>query len=257
MKVTILGCGASTGVPIIGCDCDVCISSDPKNNRSRASILIESKGKHILVDAATDFRTQALKHKIPKIDGVLFTHTHADHVHGIDDLRAYNYKSNDNINIYGSVDVMEEIKTRFSYAFEDLGSIYKYKPAFVTNNIEEFTPFKIGDVEITAFPQYHTNTQTSGFRFDKFAYSTDLKVLPQKSIDFLKGIKVWIVDCQDYIELPTHSHLEQTIRWVEEIKPELAVLTHMSHKIDYNEVASKLPKNIVPAFDGMVIDKII
>jgi len=257
MKVTILGCGASAGVPVIACDCEVCSSENPKNKRSRASILVEENGANILIDASTDFRMQALTHKIAKVDGVLFTHEHADHVHGIDDLRIYNCQSSDNIDIYGLQDTIDNIKSRFSYAFDDLGHVYKYKPAFKANVIEEFKAFNIDSVEISAFPQDHTNVITAGYRIGDFAYSTDLKRLSQESLDFLKGIKVWVVDCQDYVEIPTHSHLEQTLKWIEEVNPDRAILTHMSHKIDYDEILSMLPKNIVPGFDGMVIDKII
>jgi len=257
MKVTILGCGASAGVPVIACDCDVCISTNPKNKRSRASILIEDKGRTILIDASTDFRMQALTNKINNVDAVLFTHEHADHLHGIDDLRIYNNRVNDNIDIYGLKETIDNILYRFAYAFDDMGHVYKYKPAFKANIVDSFKSFRVGDVEVTAFPQDHTNVITAGYRIGDFAYSTDVKTLPQESIDFLKGVKVWIVDCQDYIELPTHSHLEQTLKWVEEVKPEKAILTHMGHKIDYDEIFSMLPKNIVPGFDGMVIDKII
>lgn len=255
LKVTILGCGASGGVPMIGCNCPVCASTDPRNKRLRSSIFIEADGVNILVDSSPDLRQQALCNGITRIDAIIYTHTHADHVHGIDDLRSFNYRQNDQIPIYGDAEAMQDLQTRFPYAFQPpraTPAIWM-RPSLVPHVVEPLVPFTIGNVTILPFEQVHGAGRTLGIRIGDFAYSTDTNELPDEALNMLAGTRIWIVDCLRYDFSPTHASLPVTLDWIERIRPERAYLTHMSHAFDYTRFAAELPSGIEPAYDGLVI----
>jgi phosphoribosyl 1,2-cyclic phosphate phosphodiesterase len=258
LKVTILGCGASGGVPMIGCDCEVCRSADPRNKRLRSSIFIEVNGVNILVDSSPDLRQQALAHGITRIDAIIYTHTHADHIHGIDDLRSFNYRQNAQIPIYGDAKALQDLQTRFAYAFQPPRATPAVwmRPSLVPHVVEPFKPFTIGNITILPFEQIHGAGRTLGIRIEDFAYSTDTNELPPESLDALMGTKTWIVDCLRYDFSPTHASLPVTLGWIDQIRPERAYLTHMSHAFDYTRFAAELPANISPAYDGLVITRI-
>lgn len=252
MIITVLGCGTSSGVPMIGCDCAVCRSSDPRNRRRRVSVLVEEQNTRVLVDTPPDLREQLLDAGISKLDAVCYTHGHADHVHGLDDLRSINYHMQQSLPAYGSANTLSHIDERFRYAFGK-PSAWWTRPSIEPHTFEG--PFTIGALEITPFDQSHGRSTTTGFRFGRsFAYSTDVKLLSDEAIDVLQGVHLWVVDCLGYREHPTHSHLENTLRWIERVKPRLAVLTHMSHQFDYETLAGELPAGVVPGIDGMTID---
>ena len=256
MKITVLGCGASSGVPLIGCVCNVCASSNPKNKRSRVSIIVESATTRILVDTSPDLRQQALDNNIREIDAIIYTHAHADHVHGIDDVRSFNYAKNDALNIYGDKDTLKNLQERFSYCFlpanpERTGW---FRPCLIANEVEAEKKITIGDIDIMPFNQKHGKGKTLGLRFGKFAYSTDVNFLDDQALLALAGIDVWLVDCLRYNQAPTHAHLDLTLNWISQVNPRQAYLTHMSHEFDYEELKTKLPENILPAYDGLVVD---
>lgn len=256
MKVTILGCGASSGVPAIGCDCDVCRSGDAKNKRLRASIFIETNGINLLVDTSPDLRAQALANDIRRVDAILYTHEHADHVLGMDDLRSFNYLRNDTMPIYGDARTIAALKERFGYIFQPRPEKIWYR-ASVTPHVltdEPVQHFSAQGVPVVAFRQTHGRTTTLGFRIGDFAYSTDVDHLPDTAFAALAGVKVWIVDCLRHSSSMTHSTVERTLEWVKKVKPGLAVLTHMGHELDYNRLAGELPKGVVPGYDNMVIE---
>lgn len=253
MKCTILGCGASPGTPVIACKCFVCSSCVDKNNRRRASILVETSNTKILVDVSTDFRSQALTHGICAVDAILFTHGHADHFAGIDDLKPLVYQQKKVIPSYMNKETWQIINSGFGYAFNpEAGSIYS--SLMRANIIEDYSHLSIGDVEVKSFLQSHGSGKSLGFRLGDLAYSTDVNAFPEESFQVLKGVKIWIVDCLRYTYSPSHSMYEETLDWIARVEPELAILTHMSHEIDYDELKRILPKNIVPAYDGMVIN---
>ena len=252
MKTTVLGCGTSSGVPLIGCDCAVCRSSDPKNQRRRVSILVDHGESRVLVDTSPDLRAQLLDAGVKRLDGVLYTHGHADHVHGIDDLRSINFHMDRQLDVWGSEATLENIRGRFGYAFEKPGTWWA-SPSLRANVIGE-AAFKIGDIAVQPFDQIHGRSTTTGFRFGSAAYSTDMKALPESSYAALAGIKLWIVDCLGYREHGSHAHLALTLEMIARVKPELAVLTHMSHQFDYDTLQAELPDGVVPGHDGMVID---
>ena len=252
MKVIVLGCGTSSGVPVIGCDCAVCRSTDPRNRRRRVSVLVESGGTRLLIDTPPDLHAQLVDAEVAHLDAVLYTHGHADHVHGIDDLRSINFHTGRALDAYGSAATLAAIKGRFAYAFEPMGTRGWAKPSL--NPVAVEGPFEAAGVEVTPFPQEHGRSITTGYRIGAMAYSTDVKVLPEEAFAALEGVKLWVVDCLGYREHPTHAHLEITLEWIARVRPALAVLTHMSHQFDYERLQAALPAGVVPGHDGLVID---
>jgi phosphoribosyl 1,2-cyclic phosphate phosphodiesterase len=253
MRVTVLGCGTSAGVPQIGCTCAVCRSPDPRNKRRRCSILIEAKGRRILVDTGPDLRQQCLDAGIGAIDALLYTHAHADHVHGIDDLRQINNVIMVPISTFAHASVFERIRSRFPYAFEGGHSQHGFwRPEIDAHPIEG--PFRVGDVEIVPFRQKHGRGESWGFRVGRFAYSTDTDGLSDEALDGLKGLDVWIVDALRDRPHPSHAHLEMTLGWIDRIRPARSYLTHMNHEVDYADWASRLPEGVLPAHDGLVVE---
>jgi len=257
MKVTILGCSASGGVPLVGCGCAVCISGHPKNKRLRSSIIIEMKKTKLLIDSSPDLRAQLIHSGYHYADAVLYTHGHADHTHGIDDLRAFNYHRNAPLPIYGIQEFMDEFQIRFPYAFGTKPAWAGWsRPNLVPHVIEEYGKFDFGDIHVQHFLQYHGKGKTLGYRIGNFAYSTDVNNFPDESLQLLESLDVWVVDCLRREPAPTHAHLDLTLEWIERLKPKRAILTHMSHDLDYEWLRSILPPNVEPAYDGMTIEMV-
>ncbi len=253
MRVTILGCGPSGGVPLVGCDCAVCLSDNPKNRRTRPSIAVEAGETRLLVDAATDLRQQMLASGLTRFDAVFLSHAHADHTNGVDDLRAINWQIRRPLDVYGTAETLESVRQRFGYAFTAIepGRGW-YKPELAARRMDG--PVRIGDIEVVPFAQMHGADTTLGFRFGDVAYSTDANGLSDAAFAALDGVGLWIVDCLRPGWNPVHSHLEQTLEWIERAGPRRAVLTHMNHEFDYDELAAALPDGVEPAYDGMIID---
>ncbi len=256
MKITVLGCGASGGVPTMGCDCAVCKSSNPKNNRTRVSIYVESGNTGILVDTSPDLRMQALRNNVRKVDAIIYTHAHADHINGIDDTRSFNYFNNAPLDIYGEQETLRELQERFAYTFLPPKPLQTgwYRPCLVPKVIAPSTAFTIGDIEVRPFRQMHGAGMSTGLRFGDFAYSTDTNGLSEEALQILKGIDTWVVDCLRYTPAPTHAHLDMTLEWIRQIKPKRAYLTHMNHDLDYDKLIEELPESVFPAYDGLVIN---
>jgi len=253
MRVTVLGCGTSSGVPVIGCRCAVCTSEDPRNRRQRCAILIDQGPTRLLVDTPPDLRVQCLAAGVERIDAVLYTHAHADHVNGIDDIRQLNIATGGVIDAYGNAGVLSRIRERFGYAFQPSEPERGWwRPAL--NAIAFDGPFEVGDIAVQPFEQIHGRSPSWGFRCGAFAYSPDVKELPELAMEALAGIEVWLVDCLRDRPHPTHAHLERTLAWIEQIKPVRAVLTHMNHEVDYAELKHRLPPGVEPAYDGMVLE---
>jgi phosphoribosyl 1,2-cyclic phosphate phosphodiesterase len=252
MKVTILGCGGSGGVPLIGDYWGACNPGNPKNKRLRVSILVEQGGTVILVDTSPDLRQQALAVGLGRLDAVLFTHGHADHLNGIDDLRPVNRLMDRALDVYGSPETIAEIRERFGYVFTPIRPGFGfYKPCLDPHEVTG--PFQIGSLAVTPFEQDHGFTKTTGYRIGDMAYSTDVVDLPDSAFAALTGLKLWIVDCLRFKPHETHAHLDKTLSWIERAKPQRAILTHMNHDVDYDELAARLPAGVEPGFDGLTI----
>lgn len=255
MKVTILGCGGSNGVPLIGGNWGSCNPHNPKNRRLRASILIEDELTRLLVDTSPDLRQQLLATGNGWLDAVIYTHAHADHLHGIDDLRMVNVIRRTPLDAYADARTIVTIKERFDYVFTPLDPSsegYFYKPCLTPHEITG--PFRVGTIDVAPFEQDHGYSQTLGFRFGRFAYSTDVVGLDEAAFNALAGVKVWIVDALRFEAHTTHANLERALEWIARVKPECAILTHMSHKMDYDAVLARCPPGVEPAYDGMVLE---
>ena len=256
MKIRVLGCGTSSGVPMLGCDCAICTSDDPRNRRRRVSILVEDGDTRLLVDTSPDLREQLLDARVTRLDAVLYTHGHADHVHGLDDLRSVNYHMNAAIPAYGTARTIKSVRERFDYVFSPPDGTWWTRPSLTPTAFDMADgAFSVGGINVRPFSQGHGRSETTGFMFGGVAaYSTDVKTLEPDVLGMLKGIPLWIVDSLGYRDHPTHANLEETMAWVEQVKPGLAVLTHMSHQFDYDTLMGETPENVMPGIDGMELD---
>ena len=251
MKVTVLGCGSSQGVPMIGGRWGHCDPGNPRNRRRRPSIFVEWNGVNILVDTAPDLRDQVLDAGIERIDSVLFTHAHADHVHGIDDLRGVSRETGRDIDVYAEPAVLDEIVSRFPYLFHGAsGPERNYPPILRPHAIDG--PFETHGRPVVPFDQDHGICRSTGFRFGGFAYSTDVVRMPDDSLKLVAGVDTWMVDClRLHRAHPTHAHWPVTSGWLDRVKPRRAILTHMNHHADYEEMRAATPDDVEPAYDGM------
>ncbi len=251
MQVTFLGTGTSQGVPIIGSKHPVCLSDDPKDKRLRVSILVEWDNYCYVIDCGPDFRQQMLRSNCDRIDGVVFTHEHADHTAGLDDIRPFYFRQGD-IPFYAHKRVLEQLSIRFNYIFTSKDK-YPGVPSIIQNEIEN-KPFLLGNIEVMPINGYHHKLQVFGFRFNGFAYLTDMKTVSAEEIEKLKGVKVLVVNALREDEHISHFNLEQALDFIEKVNPEKAYLTHISHHLGFHEdVQQKLPKNVFLAYDNLQI----
>jgi phosphoribosyl 1,2-cyclic phosphate phosphodiesterase len=258
MKITVLGCGGAGGVPMLSVGWKDCDPNNPKNFRLRPSILVEQDDIKILVDTSPDLRMQLLNSKTMKLDAVLYTHRHADHIHGIDDLREINRAMYAPLPIYADDITMNALKNSFSYVFKGIKDVDKatyFRPCVEPNIITPFKPFNVKGIEIIPLLQNHGYMDSLGFKFgNKFAYSTDILDMSDESLNMLHGLDLWIVSCYSFDPHPTHAHLDKVLEWMDIIKPKQTVITHMSPRIDYEELNKILPDNAEPAYDGMILN---
>ncbi len=250
LQLTILGSGTSTGVPVLGCDCVVCRSGEPRNQRTRCSALLEWSGHKILIDTATDFRQQALREGIDRIDGVLFTHEHADHLHGIDDLRTFNLVCGGAIPIYAAGEALARIQTLFSYIFND-ASVPGYRPQLEINKITGC--FELFGQTIIPIPLVHGPGQALGYRVGNLAYVTDCSAITKASMALLEGVTVLVIDALRFREHDSHFSVAEAVQVARQLAVPRTLLTHLSHDIDYYRHAPGLPAGVEFAYDGQVI----
>ncbi len=253
MRVRVLGCGASTGVPAIGGNWGRCDPSDRRNRRLRVSALVEIGPVSILIDTSPDMREQLLDASVARLDAVVITHAHADHLHGIDDLRSINRLMGRAIPLYADAKTLAEIRRRFGYVLDPIEEPGRYyKPTVTPHEIRG--PFEIAGITVVPFVQDHGFSTTLGVRIGKFAYSTDVVELDDAAFAAIEGIELWIVDCLRREPHPTHSHLARTLSWIARVQPRRAVLTHMDESLDYCELSAELPVGVEPGQDGLVIE---
>ncbi|HEY2890995.1 MAG TPA: MBL fold metallo-hydrolase [Dongiaceae bacterium] len=256
MRVTVLGCGGSGGVPLIGGIWGSCNPANPRNRRRRVSIHAEGSGQSILIDASPDMRQQLLDAEIKHLDAVLFTHDHADHCHGIDDLRFVRPDSKAApLEAWATPKTLSQLKERFGYIFRqnEVGSGVLYRPFLAARLVEG--PFNIGAIRVTPFDQQHgLGNITTGYRMGRMAYSTDVVALDEAAFEVLADLDLWIVDCLRFEPHPTHAHFDLTMSWIERLKPKRALLTHLNHMIDYDVLAQRCPPGVEPAYDGLSVE---
>lgn len=251
VKITVLGSGTSVGVPTVGCHCAVCLSTDPRDNRLRPSILVSYEDHNVLVDTTPDFRTQALRAHIDRIDAVLYTHAHADHILGLDDLRPYNFRQKERIPIFAAPDTMETIRRVYQYIFDGVKKESNV-PQLITHLIDGGTIDLFG-LEFRPVPILHGSATIYGFRFGAAAYLTDHSDIPESSMSQLCGLDVLFLDALRYKPHPTHSTVDRSLQTVEKLKPRRAFFTHISHDLSHERAESLLPPNVKLAYDGLEI----
>jgi phosphoribosyl 1,2-cyclic phosphate phosphodiesterase len=253
MKLTFLGTGTSTGVPSIGCECETCISNDPRDKRLRVSIIIEHGGRTVLVDTSADFRQQALRYGLKHLDAVLITHCHADHVFGLDDIRPLNFRFGA-LGVYANERAWVDIKRIFKYIFEPShfgGGL----PEVIANVVMPGASFCIGEeLQITPLEVIHGRLPVMAYRFNDFAYLTDLSEIPGATIAALQGLDVLVLDCLRFREHPTHLWVDKALGYVDQIKPRRTFFTHIAHDIKHGRDSARLPEGVQFAYDGLVVE---
>lgn len=252
LKITFLGTGTSQGIPIIGSNHPVCLSEDEKDKRLRVSVLIEWDDFTYVIDCGPDFRQQMLRVNCDKIDGIIFTHEHSDHVLGFDDIRPFYYRQGD-IPVFAHKRVLRALKKRFDYVFKTKNK-YPGAPTVIANRIRN-KPFKLGNLEVIPVNGKHDKLQVFGFKFGEFVYLTDMKTVKDKEVEKIKNAKILVVNALRIQPHQSHFNLEEALQFIKKVNPEIAYLTHISHLLGFHEVVQKtLPKNVFLAYDGLQIN---
>jgi phosphoribosyl 1,2-cyclic phosphate phosphodiesterase len=250
MQLTMLGVGSSAGTPVIGCRCETCTSDNPRNKRTRCSSIITlDTGENILIDTGPDIRDQALREGLTRVDAVLYTHTHADHLHGIDDLRAFCQIQKQQIPLFAKEDAVAHISQKFGYTLREPLIDFWDLPVLSITSID--VPFKLFGVQITPIPIMHGRTQIFGYRIGNLVYMTDVSEIPESSFKLLGNVDILMIDCLREKAHPTHIHLEQSLDYIGRIKAKQSYMIHMTHELEYASLSSKLPKDVFVGFDGL------
>lgn len=254
-QFTLLGCGTSTGVPLPGCSCGVCLSDNPKNFRNRTSAVVRlESGQSILIDAGPDLRHQAIKHKVSHVDSVIYTHAHADHILGTDDLRAFNFTRKNRISCYGSSETLQVIKSTFSYIFSPNPT---YPGGLLAqldlHPVENDSSVEIQGINVDLFPLPHGDVVTTGFRMGELGYATDSKGLTPRAAEVLRDIPILFLDGLRWESHNTHNSIHEAIEIARQVKAKKTYLIHTTHTIDYDEVSRQLPEGIELGFDGLTV----
>jgi phosphoribosyl 1,2-cyclic phosphate phosphodiesterase len=252
MELLFLGTGTSTGVPSLCCECEICLSQDPRNKRLRSSILVKHEDHNLLVDTSTDLRQQCLKYGIRHINTVLYTHHHADHVHGIDELRSFNFFNKTALPVYGNAQTLHHLIKNFSYIFGKTEQIGGGIPQLIPHVLEN-RDYQFGGITVTPLEIEHGKLIISGFRFKDCAYITDCSRIPDHTQEKLKGLKILILNALGFKQHPTHFCLSQALGAVDMLKPERTILTHINHLYSFEKVSQDLPEGVELATDGMKI----
>ncbi|ROH85268.1 MBL fold metallo-hydrolase [Pseudomethylobacillus aquaticus] len=249
MQLTMLGVGSSAGTPVVGCDCATCCSTDPRNKRTRSSACITLDSGHVLlIDTGPDMRQQALREQLRRVDAVLYTHTHADHLHGIDDLRAFCQLQRQQIPLYGRYDAMEHIASRFGYTLREPRDFWDL-PILSINPVS--APFSLFGCEVTPIPVKHGYIDIHGYRIGNLAYLTDVSEIPDESMALLEGVDVLLLDCLRHKPHPTHINVEQSLAYASLINARVTYLFHMTHELEFEALSAMLPPGVHVAYDGL------
>ncbi len=254
LRIDFLGTGTSQGVPVIGCECEVCTSSNPKDKRLRTSIAIKKGNTQIVIDSGPDFRQQILRAKIKQLDALVFTHEHKDHISGMDDIRAFNYLQQEPIQLYCTLQVLKALEREYHYVFDEKYS-YPGIPQVETNLITKETSFQIGEMQLIPIEVMHLKLPVLGFRIDDFVYITDANYISDEEKLKLQGTKVLVIDALRKEKHISHFNLEEALELIREIAPKEAYIIHISHHMGlHDEVNSELPENVFLAYDGLILE---
>jgi len=251
LKITVLGSGTSVGIPTLGCHCAVCTSTDPRDNRLRPSVLVSFQDRRVLIDTTPDFRAQALRARLDRVDAVLFTHAHFDHIMGLDDVRPFNFRQKGRIPIYAAPETMASIQRVFQYIFD--GEKKESNVAQLDPRLIEGGPLDLFGLEFLPVPVQHGSQTIYGFRFGAAAYLTDHSAIPDSSLDLLRGLDVLFLDALRYKPHPTHSTVARSLETVERLAPRRAFFTHICHDLAHERAESMLPPHVRLAYDGLEI----
>lgn len=252
MRITVLGSGTSHGIPAVGCHCSVCASPDPRDRRTRCSILVEWRGKTVLVDTPPELRLQAVRSNIRRIDALLFTHSHADHIFGLDDVRRFNEMAGGELPVFGSEETLEDLRRAFRYVFiqTQLGG---GKPQLALAPLPEGR-LEWEGLQVEVIPVFHGSLQVEAFRFGDFAYVTDTGRIPEDSIERLRGLDTLILDALRWEPHPTHFTIDEALGIVAQLRPRRTFFTHMSHSVPHAETERRLPAGVRLGYDGLVLE---
>jgi phosphoribosyl 1,2-cyclic phosphate phosphodiesterase len=250
-EITFLGTGTSNGIPVIGCDCNVCQSNDPRDRRTRTSAVVRFDDRAILIDTATELRAQALANDLRRVDAVLMTHAHADHTGGFDDLRRFNELQQQHLPVYADPGTAAMLRQRFASTFTDGYPFYGGKPDLFLHEVEE--PFTLFGQEIVPVPVLHGRLPILGFRFGDLAYVTDAKEIPDESLDLLRDLDVLVLNALRERPHPTHLSFEEAVEIVQHVRPQRAFLVHLSHETSHAAAQARLPAGIDVAWDGLTV----
>jgi phosphoribosyl 1,2-cyclic phosphate phosphodiesterase len=251
LAITVLGSGTSVGVPTIGCHCAVCTSEDPRDKRLRPSILVRYSGRNVLIDTTPDFRQQALANRIERLDAIVYTHAHADHIMGLDDVRPFNFHQRGPIPVYGSEITIAAIHRCFPYIFDQAES-QSSRPKLETHVLDR-APFELFGLDFVPVPILHGRDTIHGFRFGPAAYLTDHSEIPDESMEMLRGLDVLFLDALRYKPHPTHSTVDLSLRTAEQLRPNRTFFTHLCHDLGHARAESMLPPHVRLAYDGLEI----
>jgi len=256
MRLTFLGTGTSFGVPQIGCECAVCRSSDPRDKRNRSAALVEAGGSTILIDTPPELRLQLLAGGITRVDAVVYTHEHADHVMGIDDLRMFSVRQRRPLPVYGPPETLERLRTSFRYIFDDSMRPYEgtSKPTLDLHAVEPGRPLAVAGVELLPLAFRHGHLRVYGYRMGGLAYITDVKAVPEAERDQLQGLDVLVLNALWWRPHPTHLSIAEAVRTAQALGARRTYLTHLTHETGHAELAGQLPDGILPAYDGLTVE---
>lgn len=253
LRLTVLGSGTSMGVPSLGCECAVCHSNNPRDKRTRCSVLLSTGDRNVVIDTSPDFRMQALREAVTRLDGIVYTHAHADHILGLDDIRPFNFRQKSEIPIYASAETLGILRRTFAYIFENTNG-YSTLPRIQLHTIDgPFDPFgrPEGTIDFLPVPVRHGPTDVLGFRFGRAAYLTDFSTVPESSKALLHDLDDLILDALRYTPHPMHSNVEKSLALVAELRPRRAWFTHIAHDLSHEETNRTLPENVKLAYDGL------
>lgn len=264
LELICLGSGTSAGVPMIGCDCDVCRSPDPRDNRTRSSVLIRYRDeeanvlRHLLIDTSPEMRQQVVRHRIKRMDGVFYTHAHADHIFGLDDLRQFNTAMGGAIDLYAEPSVIAYLKSTFWYIFDPARNVNQsFVASLRVTPIEPGVASEYFGARWTPLRLFHGNLPVLGYRMDcngsSIAYCTDVSTIPPETYPLLEGLDLLVIDALRYRHHPTHMTVDQALGVIEKVKPKRALLTHISHEVSHADLESRLPEHVSIAFDGLCV----